>query len=97
LDVQTLPTCCELYVTHTPLAILSRGGARCWLSSRMYEDGIEYALTASRHISFAEEPSNCGLNEGRSTIRVPFPSKHFLRVTSSRLKQVFHAARAASS
>ncbi|OLC40664.1 MAG: hypothetical protein AUH43_25970 [Acidobacteria bacterium 13_1_40CM_65_14] len=61
LDVQTLPTCCELYITHKPLAILSRGGARCWLSSRMYEDRIEYALTASQHISFAEEPSNCGL------------------------------------
>lgn len=58
LDVQVHPFC-DLYVSHKPLAVLERGGARCWLTQRLYEDGVDYALTKSGQLSFDEDPSNC--------------------------------------
>jgi hypothetical protein len=60
LDVQAR-TYCDLYVNHEPLAVLERDGSRCWLTLRQYEDGVEFALTQSKHLSFGEEPSNCRL------------------------------------
>jgi len=58
LEVQAT-SWCDLYVTQKPLAILERGGRRCWLSAYHYEDGVEFVLTGSRHISLDDEPPAC--------------------------------------
>jgi hypothetical protein len=37
--------CNELHVDHFALALLERDGESCWLSARLYEDGVERVLT----------------------------------------------------
>lgn len=46
----TADTACDNYVGFEPLAILERDGVSCWLTTVLYEDGVEYVLAQPRHV-----------------------------------------------
>jgi len=70
LDVQTLPTCCELYVTHTPLAILSRGGPL--LAQLAYVRG-RYRIRADRVAAHILRRRTVQLRPERGPVNDPRP------------------------
>jgi hypothetical protein len=54
--------CNELFVRHSPLAILERGGTQCWLEEFIYEDGVRYVMTPPGVINDqGDESSQCAI------------------------------------
>jgi hypothetical protein len=49
--------CNELPITYSPIAVLERGGKRCWLGENQYEDGSRYTLTRSGEPDEADPPT----------------------------------------
>ncbi len=42
----------------SPVAIVERGGASCWVTSQVFEDGVIFTLTAPG-IAYAHGRSTC--------------------------------------
>lgn len=54
--------CDELFIRHSPLAILERGGEMCWLEEFGYEDGLRYVMTPPGVINDqGNESSQCAI------------------------------------
>ncbi len=51
----------DLWIEHQPLAIIERGGEKCWFTLREFEDGFEYILTKSPWASQEDPTLDCAL------------------------------------
>ncbi len=60
---------CGHYVAHVPLAVLERGAARCWVVRRVYEDGVDYTLTAPGKGASDAQDIECALGQARQDER----------------------------